>query len=103
MAFEILVTRPVEVQSLNTGPPRKSLHFFFLIRNGFTVKNLGRKVKIEEKNQSQFLWATISVLSYLSSIHGFYTSGRYNLQNLYNFFNLFIVFIIVKIIFKDNY
>ena len=24
-------------------------------KNGFTVKNLGRKVKIEEKNQSQFL------------------------------------------------
>ena len=86
MAFEILVTRPVEVQSLNIGPPRKSLHFFFfLIRNDFTVKNLGKKVKIEKKNQSQFLWVTISVFSYLSSIHGFYTGGRYNLQNSYNF------------------
>lgn len=29
MAFEILVPRPVEAQSLNTGPPGKSLHFFF--------------------------------------------------------------------------
>lgn len=29
MALEILVPRPVEAQSLNTGPPGKSLHFFF--------------------------------------------------------------------------